>query len=145
MFKFFILALGIHFICFNSMASENCNKHDSELKKAICYERNGEYKKAKNTLKNFKKNDKFYYWYRIKKEAQIIAQQRNKERRRTLPEKAVAEMWSQVQKNIGGIQQLFGSRNFIIVDNKSFKFNIESFSIIFTFFLFSNSVFIVRT
>ena len=27
-----------------------------------------------------------------------IAQQRNKERRRTLPEKAVAEMWSQVQK-----------------------------------------------
>lgn len=46
-----------------------------------------------------------------------IAQQRNKERRRTLPEKAVAEMWSQVQKNIGGFQQLFGSRNFIIVDN----------------------------
>ncbi|GIR28472.1 hypothetical protein CM15mP43_00960 [bacterium] len=37
MFKFFILALGIHFICFNSMASENCNKHNSELKKAICY------------------------------------------------------------------------------------------------------------
>ena len=46
MFKFFILALGIHFICFNSIASENCNKHNSELKKAICYERNGEYKKA---------------------------------------------------------------------------------------------------
>ena len=43
--------------------------------------------------------------------------QRNKERTRTLPEKAVAEMWSQVQKNIGGFQQLFGSRNFIIVDN----------------------------
>ena len=46
MLKFFILALGIHFICFNSIASENCNKHNSELKKAICYERNGEYKKA---------------------------------------------------------------------------------------------------
>ena len=46
-----------------------------------------------------------------------IAQIRNKERRRTLPEKAVAEMWSQVQKNIGGFQQLFGSKNFIIVDN----------------------------
>ena len=45
------------------------------------------------------------------------AQIRNKERRRTLPEKAVAEMWNQVQKNIGGFQQLFGSRNFIIVDN----------------------------
>ena len=39
---------------------------------------NGEYKKAKNTLKNFKKNDKFYYWYRIKKESQIIEKQRNK-------------------------------------------------------------------
>ena len=39
---------------------------------------NGEYKKAKNTLKNFKKEDKFYYWYRIKKESQIIAKQRNK-------------------------------------------------------------------
>ena len=46
-----------------------------------------------------------------------VAQQRNKERPRTLPEKAVAEMWNQVQKNIGGFQQLFGSRNFIIVDN----------------------------
>ena len=47
------------------------------------------------------------------------AQIRNKERRRTLPEKAVAEMWILVQKNIGGFQQLFGSRNFIIVDNNN--------------------------
>ena len=47
------------------------------------------------------------------------AQARNKERRRTLPEKAVAEMWNLVQKNIGGFQQLFGSRNFIIVDNNN--------------------------
>ena len=39
---------------------------------------NREYKKAKKTLKNFKKNDSFYYWYRVKKEAQIIAKQRNK-------------------------------------------------------------------
>ncbi len=39
---------------------------------------NQEYKKAKKTLKNFKKKDNFYYWYRIKKEAQIIAIQRNK-------------------------------------------------------------------
>ncbi len=39
---------------------------------------NGEYKKAKQNLKKFKKEDKFYYWYRIKKEAQIIAKQRNK-------------------------------------------------------------------
>ena len=39
---------------------------------------NKEYKKAKKTLKKFKKEDNFYYWYRIKKEAQIIAKQRNK-------------------------------------------------------------------
>tara|TARA_B100000989_G_scaffold298056_1_gene285891 strand:- start:863 stop:2548 length:1686 start_codon:yes stop_codon:yes gene_type:complete len=38
---------------------------------------NGEYKKAKKTLKNFKKEDNFYYWYRIKKESQIIAKQKN--------------------------------------------------------------------
>ena len=39
---------------------------------------NEEYKEAKKILKNFKKGDKFYYWYRVKKEAQIIAKQRNK-------------------------------------------------------------------
>jgi len=39
---------------------------------------NGEYKKVKKTIKSFKKEDNFYYWYRIKKEAQIIAKQRNK-------------------------------------------------------------------
>ena len=39
---------------------------------------NNEYKKAKKTLKKFKKDDNFYYWYRIKKEAQIISKQRNK-------------------------------------------------------------------
>ncbi len=38
---------------------------------------NGEFGKAKKTLKNFKKKDNFYYWYRVKKEAQIIAKQRN--------------------------------------------------------------------
>ncbi len=39
---------------------------------------NKEYLKAKKTLKNFKKEDNFYYWFRIKKEAQIIEKQRNK-------------------------------------------------------------------
>ena len=38
---------------------------------------NGEYEKAKKTLKVFKKEDNAYYWFRIKKEAQIIAKQRN--------------------------------------------------------------------
>ena len=39
---------------------------------------NEEYEKAKKTLKNFRKDNNFYYWYRVKKEAQIIAKQRNK-------------------------------------------------------------------
>ena len=38
---------------------------------------NKEYKKLKATLKNFKKEDKFYYWYRVKKETKIIAKLRN--------------------------------------------------------------------
>ncbi|MBD1166197.1 hypothetical protein IDG49_00205 [Pelagibacterales bacterium SAG-MED07] len=39
------------------------------------YYQNKNYDKAKKTLKLFKKEDNFYYWYRKKKEAQIIAKQ----------------------------------------------------------------------
>ncbi len=39
---------------------------------------NNELEKAKKTLRNFKQEDNFYYWYRLKKEAQIIAKQTNK-------------------------------------------------------------------
>ena len=39
---------------------------------------NEEYKKVKKTIKRFKKEDNFYYWYRVKKQAQIIAKQRSK-------------------------------------------------------------------
>ena len=39
---------------------------------------NGEYQQAKKTLKNFKEENDFYYWYRVKKEARIIEKQRNK-------------------------------------------------------------------
>ena len=45
------------------------------------------------------------------------AQIRNKARARTLPEKSVEQMWNNVQRNIGAFQSLFGSKNFIIVDN----------------------------
>ncbi len=38
---------------------------------------NKQYNKAKVILKNFKKENKFYYWYRIKKEAQIISKEKN--------------------------------------------------------------------
>ena len=40
---------------------------------------NKEYKKVKNLLKNFKKKDEFYYWFRIKKEGQIIIKQEGNE------------------------------------------------------------------
>ncbi len=36
---------------------------------------NGEFKKAKKNLKKFKKDNLFYYWYRVKKEALIIDDQ----------------------------------------------------------------------
>ena len=45
------------------------------------------------------------------------AQERNRMRSRTLPEKEVAKMWNEVQRNIGKFQSLFGSKDFIVVDN----------------------------
>ena len=45
------------------------------------------------------------------------AQERNKMRQRTLPEKEVETMWKGVQQNIGKFQRLFGTANMIIVDN----------------------------
>tara|TARA_B100001248_G_scaffold75099_1_gene53838 strand:+ start:42605 stop:44536 length:1932 start_codon:yes stop_codon:yes gene_type:complete len=57
MLKFYILTLGIYLICFTSNASENCSSLNSELKKAICFERDGEYKKA---TKLFKLSSKKY-------------------------------------------------------------------------------------
>ena len=45
------------------------------------------------------------------------AQERNKKRKRTLPEDQVAAMWNEVQANIGKFQRLFGGSNMIIVDN----------------------------
>ena len=45
------------------------------------------------------------------------AQERNKQRKRTLAPKAVEAMWNEVQNNIGKFQRLFGGKNFIVVDN----------------------------
>ena len=39
---------------------------------------NKDYKKTRKTLKNFRKDNDFYYWYRIKKEAQILEIEKNK-------------------------------------------------------------------
>ena len=40
---------------------------------------NDEFDKVQRILKNFKKKDEFYYWFRLKKEAQIIIQQQDYE------------------------------------------------------------------
>ena len=40
---------------------------------------NKEYKKAGETLKNFNKEHDFYYWYRVKKQAQILGKLKNKD------------------------------------------------------------------
>ncbi len=37
----------------------------------------GEYNKVKKILRKFKETDEFYYWFRVKKEAQIIVKQQN--------------------------------------------------------------------
>ncbi len=40
---------------------------------------NDEFDKVKRVLKNFKKEDEFFYWFRLKKEAQIIIQEQDYE------------------------------------------------------------------
>ncbi len=42
------------------------------------YYQNGDYKKSKKVLNNFKEEDNFYFWYRIRKEAQIILKQKDR-------------------------------------------------------------------
>ena len=49
-----------------------------------------------------------------------VALKRNEERTRTLPENILEKSWKDVQKNLGGFQSLFGSTNFVIVDNSKF-------------------------
>ena len=40
----------------------------------------GEYNKVKKIVKKFKETDEFYYWFRVKKEAQIIVKEQNYEK-----------------------------------------------------------------
>ena len=46
-----------------------------------------------------------------------VAQERNQQRARSLDPKVVEKMWNAVQQNIMSFQQVFGSSNFIVVDN----------------------------
>jgi hypothetical protein len=36
-----------------------------------------------------------------------------------IPDEMVYDLWNKVQKNIGAFQNMFGSNNFIIVDNNN--------------------------
>ena len=46
-----------------------------------------------------------------------VAQQRNKQRERSIPAAAVEEMWNYVQQNLMQFQQMFGAGRFHIIDN----------------------------
>jgi len=46
-----------------------------------------------------------------------VAQKRNTQRKRMLPPEMVQNMWRQVQENIMKFQQIFGAKNFHVVDN----------------------------
>ena len=46
-----------------------------------------------------------------------VALERNQKRARTLPDDMVKSMWTDVQRNIGKFQGLFGVSNLVIVDN----------------------------
>ena len=46
-----------------------------------------------------------------------VAQDRNKQRDRQLPDEMVMQMWHAVQDNLMKFQQLFGNQNFYLVDN----------------------------
>ena len=50
-----------------------------------------------------------------------VAIDRDKDRDRTLGAKEVTKYWTTVQKNIGALQQIFGKKKFIIVDNTDIK------------------------
>jgi predicted kinase len=50
-----------------------------------------------------------------------VALERNEKRDRVLPEKIVSDSHKEVNRNIGAFQGLFGSGNFMIVDNNEYK------------------------
>jgi predicted kinase len=49
--------------------------------------------------------------------SQEVAQERNKQRARSIPAEMVSNMWKQVQDNLMQFQQVFGAANFHVVDN----------------------------
>ena len=68
--------------------------------------------------KKKKLNDLGYDTYMIFVNTSLeVAQFRNSNRSRSLPEKMVEEIWQAVQNNLGHFQREFGNANIIIIDN----------------------------
>ena len=55
-----------------------------------------------------------------------VALERNEQRDRVLPEKIVSDSHKEVNQNIGAFQGLFGSGNFMIVDNNQYQSEAEA-------------------
>ena len=55
-----------------------------------------------------------------------VALERNENRDRVLPKSIVQASHRDVNKNIGGFQGLFGSGNFMVVDNNQYKTEAEA-------------------
>lgn len=53
-----------------------------------------------------------------------VALERNRNRDRRVDEKLVIQYWKDVQQNIGKFQHLFGSQNFVVVDNNHTNQNV---------------------
>ena len=55
-----------------------------------------------------------------------VALERNENRDRVLPQSIVSDSHKEVNRNIGAFQGLFGSGNFMIVDNNEFKTEVQA-------------------
>ena len=79
-----------------------------------------DHEKVKNQAKMMKKMgyDVAMIFVNTDKETAL---QRNRERERSLPDKEVAKMWDTIQQNVGLLQNIFGKKNFLVVDNSDGK------------------------
>ena len=84
---------------------------------------NEDYKKSKIILRNFKKENIFYYWFRVKKEAQIIAKQKNKEE----SIKFISTQFNKIDKPNN--KMIFDLANFY-KNSKDYETAIEYYSIV---------------
>ena len=87
------------------------------------YIENKNYKKAKKLLKNFNKEDEIYYWYKLKKIAQIIDVEKGSEQSLFYIEKKFKEYSNPSTKIIYDMANIYKS-------NKEFKNSIKYYSLL---------------